>query len=118
MEKNKVIDMEMVAKSLKILAVTPAIPDGPWLFFYSVFTFVQNDRYQILVEAEASVKMAQFPDMPVTVYHLEGSDTPQPSILKKRKNVETIEVTSVEQVSDLIAAMTSVRVPENDLLQK
>jgi hypothetical protein len=116
--KNDTIDLEMVGKSLKILAVTPAIPDGPWLFFYSVWTFIQNNKFQTLSEGEANVKLGQFPNMEVTVYKLEGSDTPTPSILKKRKNVMEETVTSVQQVSDLIHAKTSVRVSENDLLQK
>ncbi len=75
-----------------------------------------NSRHSQKVRHKA--KLGQFPNMEVTVYKLEGSDTPTPSILKKRKNVTTETVTSVEQVGDLIHAKTSVRVSENDLLQK
>ncbi len=108
----------MVKRSLKILAVTPAIPNGPYLFYYAVWTFIQNEKASTLTEGEAQVKLGLHSDMETTVYQLQGSSTPLPSILKNRKNVTTETVTSVEQVSDLIAAKTSVRVSENDLLQK
>lgn len=73
--KNDTIDMTMVQRSIKILAVTPSIPAGPWLFFYSVWTFIQNNKFQTLTEGEAQAKLGQFPNMEVTVYKLEGSDT-------------------------------------------
>jgi hypothetical protein len=96
--------------------------EGPWLFYYgSVWTYIENKGYVTLTEKQAEEKLKQYhtPRMMEVFYcHLINSETPKPSILKGRRGLQTEEVHSHEEVSDLIYRVTGVKVSEADLRSK
>jgi hypothetical protein len=91
--------------------------EEPYLFWYTVWTFIQNDTYTTLTDKGAEDKLKQFPKMEVYYLKFPKSNTPMPGILKGKK-YNTEECTSQEQESELIYMITGVKVPESDLRGK
>lgn len=85
-----------------------------FLFWYTVFTFVQNKTYSTLTEKQVEDKLKTYPGTKIIYCKFPESQTPKPEILKGRK-MQTETVTSHEQESELIYSTTGVKVPENDL---
>lgn len=112
----KKTDIEL-KKSLRYLAVTPVI-SGPYLFYYALWTYVKNELASTLPEDQAADKLKQFPDMEVTYFKLEKSETPKPKILEGRTDLVTETVLGIEEVSDLIFIKSGAKVSETDLLPK
>jgi len=89
----------------------------PWLFFYSVYTFVENKQYSTLTEVQASGKVTEHRNLQIYYCRLVGSSDRTPEILKNRKIVKK-ELLSHEELADLIYQTTSVRITESDLMIK
>ena len=91
-----------------------------FLFWYVVWTFVENKTYKTLTDKEAEDKLKQYSSTDMDVYYckFKDSSTPMPGILKKRGGLITETVMGYEQVSDLIYQKTGVKVPESDLMPK
>jgi len=89
-----------------------------YLFFYSVYTFIEGEGFETLTEDQAKDKLTDLPDMEVYFCKLTGSTERPPSIMQDRKGLHTETVTGHEGLSDLIFRKTQVRVPESDLMVK
>ena len=113
-------DWNKVKKYRKVMAIGTAMPAKPevYLFFYSVWTFVEGEQFQTLTEDQAEAKLKEFPDMEVHYCKLVKAPTNMPAILKGRKNVTTKEVEGHQELSDYIFSITLVRVQETDLMKK
>lgn len=112
------IDLKQVKKITGILSGKNAeAPDesGPFLFYYSTFTFIQDDRYITLTETQAEDKLKQYPDTSIYYCRLQGSPDSPPSILVGKKLQKEI-VEGHEALSDLIHSITGVRVPPEALM--
>jgi hypothetical protein len=114
------IDLNKVKRMLRIMANKTALPEKPaiYLFYYTVWTFVEGEKYQTLTDEQAEAKLNESPDMEVYYCKLVKSPTNMPAILKRRKNVTIEEVHGHEMLSDYIFTITGVRVPETDLMVK
>lgn len=90
---------------------------GEFLFFYSVWTFVQRKTATTLSETEAADKLTQYPEMEVIFCYLTNSSSEPPAILKGRK-IEKEEITGHEELSELIYSKTGASVSESELMIK
>lgn len=88
-----------------------------YLFWYTVFSLVRDDRYKTLTEKEASDHMKDFPRTKIVYFHLKDSPTPKPNFFKGRKYVIQEVTGGHEEVSNLIFSVTGVRIPEVALMQ-
>lgn len=97
-----------------------AVPtfEGPYLFWYTTFTFIQNKTYVTLTEKQAQEKLLRYPRMEVFYLQFPKSTTPMPAILKGRRLLQTEPCTSHERASEIIYLKTGVKVPEGDLISK
>lgn len=95
----------------------PKNENREFLFFYSVWTFIQNKQYKTLTESEAAADLKQFPGMEIYYCRLEGSPDNPPAILKGKKINKEIVAFHLG-LSDLIYQKTGVRIPETDLMLK
>lgn len=109
--------MESV-RARKIVNIETPGHAGPYLFYYSVWTFIQNKTHATITESQAADKLKRFPDMEVFFCKLVKSATEMPVILKGRKNLQTSEITGHEALSELIYRKTTVKVSETDLMIK
>jgi len=117
--ENSEIDLREVQRlSAKAAGKEPPTFEGPYLFWYTLWTFVENKTFQTLNDIQAKEKMSRYPKMEVFYCKFPNSQTPAPGILKTRKGLQTETVSSHEQVSDLILMKTGVKVPESDLRSK
>ncbi|HEY5125302.1 MAG TPA: hypothetical protein VIK14_16345 [Ignavibacteria bacterium] len=89
-----------------------------FLFWYVVYCFVQNREFKILTEVQASEKLKQFPQMEVYYCKFPNIQTPMPGILKNRRGLQTVEISSHEQESEFIIQKTGVMVKPSDLMAK
>lgn len=103
----------------KLRGENPPEPDKnrEFLFYYSVWTFIQYQKAITITESQAEAKLKQFPKMEVTYCYLIKSKPDIPKILKGRK-IEKLELTGHDALSDLIFERTGVKVPEADLMVK
>lgn len=101
-----------------ILSGKPLEEPKRFLYFYSIYTFIDGDKASTLEEDQAADKLKEYPSMTVTYVHLQKTPIDPPTILKGRKGLETLEVTSHEALSDIIASKTGVRVQPEDLMPK
>lgn len=92
--------------------------EGPYLFWYTAWTYIQNKEYSILTEKQAAEKLKRYPKMETFYLKYPQSQTPKPEILKNRKGVQIETCTSHEQASELIYRLTGVKVDESDLRAK
>lgn len=90
---------------------------GEFLFFYSVWTFVQRKQASTLSETQVKSKLEQYPEMEVYYYRLVKSSDRTPTILKGRK-IEKEEIHSHEELSELIYSKTGASVSESELMIK
>lgn len=112
--------MNRVIKARKAMAVGTALPEKPatYLFYYTVWTFVEGEQFQTLTDEQAEAKLKELPDTKLHYCKLVNSPTKMPDLLKGRKNVTTKEVGGHSGLSDYIYTITHVRVPETDLMRK
>jgi hypothetical protein len=104
----------------KLKAFQVAAEEAPerYMFWYTVWTFIEHKASSTLTEAAAEAKLKHYPSMEVFYCKFPNSQTPMPEILKGRKNLQTEKTSSYEQVSELIYEKTGVSVPESDLQDK
>lgn len=120
MQKLKIMNTTINLREVQILSAKlagnePPVFNGPYLFWYTVFTFVQNKTYTTLTEVQAGEKLKNYRAMEVFYCKFPDSKTPIPEILKNRRGLQTETCTSYEQVSELIYLKTEVKVPEASL---
>jgi hypothetical protein len=102
----------------KLKAFQVAAEEAPerYMFWYTVWTFIENKEYKTLSDSEASERLK---DNQVVIYYLKfpQSSTPMPTVLKGKK-YHTEECMSHEQASEIIYSVTNVKVPVADLQDK
>jgi hypothetical protein len=92
--------------------------EGPYMFFYVVFTFIENKQFSTLSEQQAKEMLSRYPKMETFLLKFPKSTTPIPAIITKRRGLQTEPCTSFEQASEIILTKTGVLVPQSDLMVK
>lgn len=108
------------AKGIQNMGPGPGNETERYLFWYTLWTYIENKSYRTLTESEAKGKLKEYSSEKMeTVYcKFKDSSTPMPAILKGRKGLQTEIVMGHDQVSELIYRKTTVSVPESDLMTK
>ena len=116
-EKTGVIvpESELVVKPKNFQA--KAEEEKRYLFWYTVWTFIENNTYSTLSETEVENRLKQYPKMDIYYCRLVKSSDRTPAILKGRK-IEKLEIHGYEELSELIYQKSGVLVPESDLMTK
>jgi hypothetical protein len=107
-------------KRIQAKAAGKPVPEfpGPYLFWYTVFTFIQDKQFTTLSEDQAKEKLLRYPKTEIFLLKFPKSTTPIPEIIKNRRGLQTIPCTSHEMASEIIYSKTNVKISEMDLMTK
>jgi len=86
-----------------------------FLFFYTVWTIIQNKQPSKLTKDQVKLMLESDPDIDVTICYLKNLEPKIPDFLEGRKIIKK-EITGYEALSELIYLKTGTSVPETDLM--
>jgi hypothetical protein len=98
----------------KIMQITGTGEDSKFLFFYVLWTFVENKTVTTLTEDLVKNKLSQYPAIIIYYCRLQDSPDNPPPILKSRKMTKQI-ISGFAELVELIFTKTGASVTEGDL---